>query len=385
MDELESNVSIEDYGKDLPAVINLIKKHERLESDVTHHGDLVEQIKKQDEQFFQADNFLKEEIHERAMTTVKRYHSLHEPVGIRRENLEDSLSLQQFLRDAEDELQWLTEKEGTAGSESLGNSLTDVQTLQKKHQALEAELLSHEPLIQALLQRGDQMIRDNHFASQEIQHKCDRIRTKLMHLRDLCSIRRLRLLDAVESQMFFVEAKEVESWIREKRPMVSSSDYGRDEISVQTHQKKLEVLQRELASFKANVEKVNKLGGNLVERHHFDSTSIAEKQTGINQQYDELLHLAKDRQEHLNYSKKLFEFLRETEDIHEWINDQMTVTASEDYGEDVEHVELLILVFETFVSNLTAYESRLQALLKRGNNLIKENNPYIQFYYTSEM
>uniref|UniRef100_A0A1I8NPX4 Spectrin beta chain, non-erythrocytic 5 n=2 Tax=Stomoxys calcitrans TaxID=35570 RepID=A0A1I8NPX4_STOCA len=376
MDEVESHVSNEDYGKDLAAVTNLIKKHERLEADVAHHAELADQIKQQDEKFFQADHFLKDEIHERAMATIKRYHTLHEPLGIRRENLEDSLSLQQFIRDAEDELQWLTDKEIIAASEDLGSSLTAVQTLQKKHQALEAELLSQEPLIQSLLQRGDQMIRDNHFALEQIQYKCDRIKGKLVKLRELCSIRRLRLLDAVESQMFYVEANEAETWIQEKRPIVVSSDYGKDELSVQTHQKKLEVLQRELQSFRPSIEKVNKLASNLIERHHFDSANIKSKQDAVNQQYEELLRLSKDREVRLQESKLLFEYLRETEDLHEWINDQMVVTASEDYGEDVEHVEQLILVFETFVSNLTANESRVLAHLKKGEELIKENNPY---------
>ncbi|KAL9901308.1 spectrin beta chain, non-erythrocytic 5 kst isoform 1-T1 [Glossina fuscipes fuscipes] len=376
MDEVESHLSNEDYGKDLPAVTNLIKKHERLETDVAHHAELAEQIKQQDEKFFQANHFLKGEIHERAMATIKRYRTLHEPLGIRRENLEDSLSLQQFLRDAEDELQWLSEKEAIASSEDLGNSLTAVQTLQKKHQALEAELLSQEPLIQALLQRGDQMIRDSHFASEQIQYKCDRVRNKLVRLRDMCGIRRLRLLDAVESHMFYVEANEAESWICEKRPMVATSDYGRDETSVQTLQKKLEVLQRELIAFTTSIEKVNKLATNLVERNHFDSANISVKQASINQQYDELEHLSSQREVGLGESKKLFEYLRETEDLHEWINDQMIVTASEDYGEDVEHVEQLILEFETFVSNMTANEARVQAHLQRGDNLVNENSSY---------
>ncbi|XP_037933014.1 spectrin beta chain, non-erythrocytic 5 isoform X1 [Teleopsis dalmanni] len=376
MDEVESHLSSEDYGKDLAAVSNLIKKHERLEADVSHHSDLADQIKVNDEKFFKADHFLKDEIHERAINTIKRYHTLHEPIGIRRENLEDSLSLQQFLRDAEDELQWLTEKEVIAGSQDLGSSLIAVQVLQKKHHGLEAEILSQEPLIQALLQRGQQMIRDNHFASEEVQYKCDLLQKKLINLRDLSSIRRLRLLDAVESQMFYVEANEAEAWMREKRPILASSDYGRDESSVQSHQKKLEVLQRELVSFKASIEKVNKLATSLIERNHFDSENINTKNTSVNQQYSELLRLAKDRDIRLGECKKLYEYLREAEDLHEWIGDQMTVTASEDYGEDVEHVEQLILAFESFVSNLTANESRVQACLQHGDELIKENNPY---------
>jgi spectrin beta len=54
---------------------------------------------------------------------------------IRRDNLEDALLLHQFLRDVDDELQWVAEKEPQASSTDLGTSLTAVQSLQKKHQA----------------------------------------------------------------------------------------------------------------------------------------------------------------------------------------------------------------------------------------------------------
>lgn len=63
-----------------------------------------------------------------------RYQSLQEPMQIRRDNLEDALLLHQFLRDTDDELAWLTEKEPQAASTDLGNSLNAVQSLQKKHQ-----------------------------------------------------------------------------------------------------------------------------------------------------------------------------------------------------------------------------------------------------------
>jgi len=54
---------------------------------------------------------------------------------IRRDRLEDALLLHQFLRDVDDELQWVAAKETQASSADLGTSLTAVQSLQKKHQA----------------------------------------------------------------------------------------------------------------------------------------------------------------------------------------------------------------------------------------------------------
>ncbi|XP_063699935.1 spectrin beta chain, non-erythrocytic 5 isoform X3 [Culicoides brevitarsis] len=376
MDEIESHLSSEDYGRDLASVNTLLKKHEMLEADVAHHAEVAEQLKETDEKFLKSDHFMKDEMHERAMLSIKRYHSLHEPTSIRRDNLEDSLLLHQFLRDTEDELAWLTEKEPIAASKDLGTSLTAVQSLQKKHQALEAEILSREPIISGILHRGQQMIRDGHFASEDIEQHSNNLQKKLVQVRDLASVRRLRLLDAVESQLFYVEANEAESWIREKRPILASGDCGKDEGSVLSLQKKLESIQREIVAFEGStLNKVVKLATNLLERNHFDSEKIQAKNDKIQKQFEELKKFAVQKERKLIEAKKLFEFLREVEELHEWINEQMAVAASEEYGTDVEHVELLTASFEAFVSNLGSNESRVISCVGRGEVLINENNP----------
>ena len=51
---------------------------------------------------------------------------------------------------------------------------------------------------------------------------------------------------------------------------------------------------------------------------------------------------------------KVYKFLREADQLIDWINEQITVAASEDYGRDVEHVEILIQKFESFLSTLNA-------------------------------
>ncbi|XP_055643020.1 spectrin beta chain isoform X2 [Toxorhynchites rutilus septentrionalis] len=375
MDEVELQLSSEDYGRDLASVSNLLKKHEMLEADVTHHMETCEQIKAADDKFLASDHFMKEELHETAMLTFKRYHSLHEPTTIRRDNLEDSLQLHQFLRDAEDELSWLNEKEPLAASKDLGNSLTAVQSLQKKHQALEAEILSQEPTISALIQRGQQMIRENHYAVEQIESQSNLLQQKLINLRNLTNVRRLRLLDAVESQQFYAEANEAESWLREKKPIISSYDYGKDEDSVSSLQKKLDALQRELVAFRPTVEKIDKLAAGLQERGHFDSDKIKAKNDKIQYQFHELNRLAGEREKKLAETKKLFEFIREIDDLQEWIEMQMTTAGSEEYGTDVEHVEQLTAQFESFVSNLNSNEARVNACVAKGESLLNEGNP----------
>ncbi|CAH1719477.1 unnamed protein product [Chironomus riparius] len=374
MDEIETHLSTEDYGKDLASVNNMIKKHQNLEADVAHHMEIIEQITKQDENFLNSDHFLKDELHEKAMNTVRRYHSLHEPMSIRSDNLEDSQLLHQFLRDADDELQWLSEKEHVLASNDLGKNLIAVQILQKKHQSLESEISSQEPIISSLAHRGHQMIQNGHFASEEIE-KCYRlVQTKLAAIRDLASVRRLRLSDAIDSQIFYSEVNEVESWINEKKPILTSSDFGKDEDAVLSQQKKFDALQREMVAFEFSIVKVAQLGKNLIDRGHFDKEQINSKCERVQTEYDKMKEHSKIREKHLIDQLRYLSFMREVEDLQEWIAEQMAIASSEEYGTDVEHIEQLIITFDSFISTIHANEPKIQQCIARGEELIEQRN-----------
>ncbi|KAL0275436.1 UNVERIFIED_CONTAM: hypothetical protein PYX00_003283 [Menopon gallinae] len=375
MNEVEGILSSEDHGRDLTSVAHLLKRHALLENDVLAHGEDVKVLKENAAQFDREDHFMKDEIQDRFAAAIKRYHSLQEPMQIRKENLEDSHLLHQFIRDADEELEWLEDKQPIATSEDLGNSLTAVQNLQKKHQALEAELVSRGPVISALSSRAQQMSRNNHFAAPEVERKMFEVHKNFERIKDLASVRKLRLLDAVESQMFYAEASDAAAWLKEKKPVLISPYLGKDEDSVSALSKKLEGVQRDLASFENTIQKLRKLSNGLIDRGHFDSANIKLKQFELESAYSELLDLAKTREFRLAESKKYFKFLREADEVAEWVNDQTALAASEDYGSDVEHVELLIKKFDAFIASLNAAEARINKCIESGNDLIKEKNP----------
>ena len=56
--------------------------------------------------------------------------------------------------------------------------------------------------------------------------------------------------------------------------------------------------------------------------------------------YSKLQDSASQRRSKLNDTKKMFEFYREADEVAEWIGDKVTIASSEDYGQDLEHVEV---------------------------------------------
>lgn len=93
---------------------------------------------------------------------------------------------------------------------------------------------------------------------------------------------------------------------------------------------------------------------NLVDGH-----SIDKRQSQINSQYDNLLALARERQNKLNETTKAYVLVREAADLAAWIKDKENHAQIKDVGEDLEEVEVLQKKFDDFNDDLRANEVRL--------------------------
>ena len=80
----------------------------------------MEALNSQAVQFASGDHFDKDTIGKKAMEVKDRYEKLKAPMTSRKQKLTEAQSLQQFLRDIEDEEDWIREKEPIAGSTNRG-------------------------------------------------------------------------------------------------------------------------------------------------------------------------------------------------------------------------------------------------------------------------
>uniref|UniRef100_A0A665WIH7 Spectrin alpha chain, non-erythrocytic 1 n=1 Tax=Echeneis naucrates TaxID=173247 RepID=A0A665WIH7_ECHNA len=252
--EVEGHLASDDYGKDLTSVQNLQKKHALLEADVAAHQDRIDGITIQARQFQEAGHFDADNIRKKQEALVVRYEALREPMAARKQKLSDSLRLQQLFRDVEDEETWIREKEPIAASTNRGKDLIGVQNLLKKHQALQAEITGHEPRIKAVSQKGEAMIEEGHFAGEDVKAKLGELHGRWDTLKAKASQRRQDLEDSLQAQQYFADANEAESWMREKEPIVGSTDYGKDEDSAEALLKKHEALMSDLSAYGSSIQ-----------------------------------------------------------------------------------------------------------------------------------
>ena len=68
----------------------------------------------------------------------------------------------------------------------------------------------------------------------------------------------------------------------------------------------------------------------------------------LEEQYLGLKTLVTMRSNKLNEANKLYQYLKEVDELADWINKQIQVASSEEYGHDFEHLQVLLIIFSVF-------------------------------------
>ena len=249
LNEIEQQLSNDDLGRDLLTVQNLIKKVQDIESDIVARRERIEGVKQSAAQFERDGHFDVHNLVQKQQALVNRYENLFRPIQDRKRKLADALQLQQLVRDIEDEEAWVREKEPVILTQNYGRDLIGVQNLVKKHQALMIELATHEPRIRRTCNEGEDMIERDHYAANDIKKRIVQLQNKWQTLKDKAQQRKHDLDDSLQAQQYFTDANEAESWMKEKEPIISNVDYGKDEDSAEVYFKLLQFSYSKIINF----------------------------------------------------------------------------------------------------------------------------------------
>ncbi|KAI2654409.1 Spectrin beta chain, non-erythrocytic 5 [Labeo rohita] len=306
---VEVDVANKDYGSDLASVNRLLKALQGLEEMVDAHMEKVQGLVDTAQDFSTQGNFLAENIQQRVLGVVNRYNGLAEPLQARRETLESWQLLFQFYRDLEDELLWIQDKLQATAVKDWGTSLHSIQAIVKKHLVVMQEIESRTPLILAVQEAGQNLVRGRHFASREISEKLAELKKNFDTLK--------------------------------KEPVLESKDYGKSEEATEAFIRKIDTVDLELESQR---------GKSLEDMHGG---------------FETLLQLSAQRRKELENQYNLYVFEREAKDLQNWLLSRKTTAESDDFGQDLEGVEALQKKFEDFAEEVgTLGQSKLSTAQK---------------------
>ncbi|XP_008936894.1 PREDICTED: spectrin beta chain, non-erythrocytic 5-like, partial [Merops nubicus] len=375
LDDVENELKAPYSTDDLVVLDSHLKKQEELEEDIAAHRDRLQALVVTVQQFQKEKHFLADELEERVDQLVQRYKRLRDPLQERRGSLEASRLQYQFFQDVDEELAWIHEKLPMASSKDYGQSLATVRSLQEKHQILENEISSRDALTKAVLSTGQKLVRGGHSASRKIMERLKELEASVEALKAEAQERRQRLMQSYEAHLFLNELLEVEAWLAERSFILETSDYGKNEESTQALLRKLEATKLDMDGFRPRMEKVQETAASLINKDSPESPAILSKLQGILADYQSLLQKAEVQRKHLQEQFQLYQFEREFQLVDAWFSSKQSVAESDDYGQDLDDVEVLEKKFKDFVNEVKPLgHSKVVSLNELASKLEKEGH-----------
>lgn len=120
--------------------------------------------------------------------------------------------------------------------------------------ALLAEIDNHENQIDKIADAANEMVQQGHFLAPDIRNLVVQMRDNWRNLKTKAEKRRQDLTDSLMAHQYLALVNEAESWMREKEPVVGSTDYGKDEDSAESLLKTHRALMSDLEAFHSTID-----------------------------------------------------------------------------------------------------------------------------------
>lgn len=235
-DEIENWISeklqyaTEESYKDASNIQSKHQKHQAFEAELAANADRIQAVLAMGHNLIEKRQCAgsEEAVEARLESIANQWETLTMKTSEKSLKLKEANKQRTYIAAVKDLDFWLGEVESLLTSEDSGKDLASVQNLIKKHQLVEADISAHEERISDMNGQADSLIESEQFDAVAIQEKRQSINTRFERVKNLAAHRQSRLNEAFTLHQFFRDIADQESWIKEKKLLVGSGDFGRD-------------------------------------------------------------------------------------------------------------------------------------------------------------
>ncbi|CAI5763942.1 spectrin beta chain, non-erythrocytic 5 [Podarcis lilfordi] len=330
IEKVEKSLRDAEMGHDMRSSRNLLKEHSQLENEMQGLAEKMSSIvlhaKKMATNHFDSERILDE-----TQKYLEWFASLQEPLAERGQLLQARVELFQFYHYHDMEMKWISERMSVASSTNRGQSLNVAQSFLQKHKELQVEVNGHKQQVSRVLEMGRAMTDGKPVPSQRVKEKCQELSKSWQELEEACEER----IKQLQQSVAFHQALEHEINIYQNLVM-------------------------ELGE----TAKTLPLSGSI----HYDEVDAPQEQ--VQSQIQELQNMAIARGKRLEETLTLHDFLREYEDLEDWISQQKQVASSNGYGTSYEHVLHLCGKYEKLQHQMEVAAKRVVASYQLAEDMV---------------
>uniref|UniRef100_A0AAQ6AAZ0 Spectrin beta chain n=1 Tax=Amphiprion ocellaris TaxID=80972 RepID=A0AAQ6AAZ0_AMPOC len=374
MADEKGRLQSQDSGKHLHDVLDLLQKHTLVEADISAQAERIKAVQGAAKRFTSYEQAYKPcepgLVSEKVDLLGQAYEELGQLAGQRRERLEDSRRLWQFMWDVGEEAAWIREQEQILASGDCGRDLTSALHLLSKHEAFRDEMAARYGPLSNSIAAGEALVKEGHFGAPQVTERIQDIRAQWTHLEEL---REQNLKEAVALNQFQTDANDMEAWIMETLRQVSSQEVGHDEFSTQTLARKQREIEEEIQSHHPLIDSLHEQAQALPQAY-IGFPQVEGRLPAIEQRYEELESLSAARRQALEGALALYRMFSEAGACQLWVEEKEQWLHAMEIPTKLEDLEVVQQRFETLEPEMNNVGARVTDVNQVAEQLLSSDS-----------
>ncbi|KAI2810973.1 Spectrin alpha chain, non-erythrocytic 1 [Blomia tropicalis] len=381
-------MAMEESYKDPTNIQSKHQKHQAFEAELNANQERIQQVLSMGDNLIDKGKCVgsaDDAVRQRLTIITEQWKYLTEKTTEKSVKLKEANKQRTYNAAIKDIDFWLGEVESLLKSDDVGKDLNSVQNLFKKHQLVEADIIAHEDRVKDMNGLADSLVDAGQFDTNVIQEKRASINERYERIRTLATYRRNRLNEANTLHQFFRDIADEESWIKEKKLLVSSDDYGRDLTGVKNLHKKHKRFENELAAHEPTIQAVQEAGQKLMLESNLGVPEIENRLNALEQSWIQLKNMTAIRENKIEQSMSYQQFLVRVEEEEAWISEKQQLLSIDDFGDSMASVQGIRKKHDAFENDFALHRERCAEIIQAGDMLINEKNHNADQIYQRQM
>ncbi|NXX45821.1 SPTB1 protein, partial [Tricholaema leucomelas] len=332
--EQEQLYSSLDFGKDLPSVLLLQRRHAAFEAELQSRGGRLERALATGEGLA-AVGRATGQLRERGAAVRALWAQLEELAAFRRCGLKEAEGFFQFQVEAEELAEGLQDARRRASNEELGQDESHTRVLLRQHRELLEEMVAAQEQLEKLAQQAEGFPPELR-AGPEAQNRLLALRQLYAEVAAIAERRGRQLQDALDLYTVFGESDACHTWMGSKETWLQQLEVPQVLEDLDVAQHRLDGLEQEMATVASQIATINQAADGLVASGHPRSPQVQQCRQQLNKRWDQFRELVSERHRAVGSALRLLNYRLECEETRQWLKSKaQVVEATAELGRDL--------------------------------------------------
>ncbi|XP_054610763.1 spectrin family protein isoform X1 [Dunckerocampus dactyliophorus] len=350
------------------------QKHQAFMAELASNKDWLDKIDKEGQALVAEKPELKPVVQQTLEDLQRQWEELESTTRTKAQCLFDANRAELFTQSCSALDGWVKNLDSQLQSDDYGKDLTSVNILLKKHQMLEHQMEVREKEVQSLQSQALALSQEDAGLS-EVDGQQRRVTDSFSSLQEPLKQRRQRLLASKEAHQFNRDLEDEILWVKERMPLATSTDHGKDLPTVQLLIKKNQTLQKEIQGHQPRIDDIHKRGKTQSQVDGERQCALEERLVELKDLWDQLIDETDKRHARLVEANRAQQFYADAAEAEAWMGEQELHMMSEEKAKDEQSALVMVKKHESLEQALEDYAQTIHQLANSSRLMVTSEHP----------